>query len=260
MNNQNYMKPIKMKSASDIVVDRLTEAIIDGQINPGDKLPTAPELAASFCVGRNTVREAVRTLVAYGILEIRRPEGTFVCKTFKPQSLNPLIYSMILKRNESYHDLIGLRKCIEFGTLQVIMEQGLSPEDSKTLWQFATSIEKELDEPNPDSQLLCQTDIAFHNAIAKATKNDLIVIINDMLSKLTYGSRIKTIEKCIAIQDRQYLVDVHFEMIRLLENRDPSAITATLDRSYSYWSKLHLDEDEEDAENDDAASKESQQK
>ncbi len=244
MNNQDYMKPIKMKSASDIVVDRLTEAIIDGQINPGDKLPTEPELAANFCVGRNTVREAVRTLVAYGILEIRRPEGTFVCKTFKPQSLNPLIYSMILKRKESYKDLIGLRKCVEFGTLQVIMEQGLSPEDAKTLWQLATSIEKELDEPNPDARLLCRTDIAFHDAVAKATRNDLIVIINDMMSKLTYGSRIRTIEQCIAIQDRQYLVDVHFELLRIMENRDAGAIAATLDHSYNYWSRLQMDEDD----------------
>ena len=98
MTASDFMKPIRMKSASDIVVERLTEAIIDGQINPGDKIPTEPELASSFCVGRNTVREAVRTLVAYGILEIRRPEGTFVCRTFKPQTINPLIYSMILQK------------------------------------------------------------------------------------------------------------------------------------------------------------------
>ena len=133
MTASDFMKPIRMKSASDIVVERLTEAIIDGQINPGDKIPTEPELASSFCVGRNTVREAVRTLVAYGILEIRRPEGTFVCRTFKPQTINPLIYSMILQKKESYQDLIGLRQCIEFGTLQVIMDQGLNTEDAENL-------------------------------------------------------------------------------------------------------------------------------
>ena len=43
MTASDFMKPIRMKSASDIVVERLTEAIIDGQINPGDKIPTEPE-------------------------------------------------------------------------------------------------------------------------------------------------------------------------------------------------------------------------
>ena len=197
-----------MKSASDIVVERLTEAIIDGQINPGDKIPTEPELASSFCVGRNTVREAVRTLVAYGILEIRRPEGTFVCRTFKPQTINPLIYSMILQKKESYQDLIGLRQCIEFGTLQVIMDQGLNPEDAENLRQI-----------------------------------DLIVTVNEMLSKLTYGSRIRTIEQCIREHDRKYLVDIHFEILKILEERDTDAIAHTLKRSYSYWANLQMEEE-----------------
>jgi GntR family transcriptional regulator, transcriptional repressor for pyruvate dehydrogenase complex len=242
MNDLDYMKPIKMKSASDIVVDRLTDAIISGQIKPGDKIPTEPELAASFCVGRNTVREAVRTLVAYGILEIRRPEGTFVCKTFKPHSMNPLIYSMILKQKESYQDLIGLRECIDFGTHQVIMEQGLQPDDAAKLREIATSIQEELDAPNPDAKLICQTDIAFHDAIARATHNELIVIINDMLSKLTYGSRIKTIEHCIATNDRKYLVDIHFEMLRILEEGNTDALPSTLKHSYSYWANLQMEE------------------
>lgn len=243
MTASDFMKPIRMKSASDIVVERLTEAIIDGQINPGDKIPTEPELASSFCVGRNTVREAVRTLVAYGILEIRHPEGTFVCRTFKPQTINPLIYSMILQKKESYQDLIGLRQCIEFGTLQVIMEQGLNPEDAENLRQIAVSIERELDEPNPDPKLICRTDIAFHDAIAKATRNDLIVTVNEMLSKLTYGSRIRTIEQCIREHDRKYLVDIHFEILKILEERDTDAIAHTLKRSYSYWANLQMEEE-----------------
>lgn len=243
MTASDFMKPIRMKSASDIVVERLTEAIIDGQINPGDKIPTELELASSFCVGRNTVREAVRTLVAYGILEIRRPEGTFVCRTFKPQTINPLIYSMILQKKESYQDLIGLRQCIEFGTLQVIMDQSLNPEDAENLRQIATSIERELDEPNPDPKLICRTDIAFHDAIAKATRNDLIVTVNEMLSKLTYGSRIRTIEQCIREQDRKYLVDIHFEILKILEERDTDAIAHTLKRSYSYWANLQMEEE-----------------
>ena len=241
MGDLQYSK-IKNTSVVEQTISFLTDAIMRRELRPGDKIPTEVELADKLGVSRNTVREGVKTLVFMGVLEIRRPEGTFVCKTFKPHSMNPLIYSMILKQKESYQDLIGLRECIDFGTHQVIMEQGLQPDDAAKLREIATSIQEELDAPNPDAKLICQTDIAFHDAIAKATHNELIVIINDMLSKLTYGSRIKTIEHCIATNDRKYLVDIHFEMLKILEEGNTDALPSTLKHSYSYWANLQMEE------------------
>lgn len=69
-------KKIKNKSVVKTVVDSITKAIINGELRPGDKIPTEMELADSFGVGRNSIREAIKILVYYGILEIRRAEGT----------------------------------------------------------------------------------------------------------------------------------------------------------------------------------------
>lgn len=69
-------KKIKNKSVVQTVVDSITKAIINGELRPGDKIPTEMELADSFGVGRNSIREAIKILVYYGILEIRRAEGT----------------------------------------------------------------------------------------------------------------------------------------------------------------------------------------
>ena len=90
MDEKDFMKPIGNKSITQCIVDRLTQAIIDGELQPGDRIPTESELAQSLNVGRNTVREAIRVLVAYGVLEIRRPSGTFVCDTFKPVVFSPM--------------------------------------------------------------------------------------------------------------------------------------------------------------------------
>lgn len=70
-------KKIKNKSVVQTVVDSITKAIINGELRPGDKIPTEMELAESFGVGRNSIREAIKILVYYGILEIRSAEGTF---------------------------------------------------------------------------------------------------------------------------------------------------------------------------------------
>ena len=72
------MTPIKNESLVQRIINKITDSIIAGELKPGDKLPTEMELIAAFQVSRNTVREAIRTLIAYGVVEIRRPEGTFV--------------------------------------------------------------------------------------------------------------------------------------------------------------------------------------
>ena len=75
---QKYLKPINTKSVVQQVVDRLTQALINKELRPGDKIPTEKELASTFGAARNSVREAIKILISFGVLEIRRPEGTFV--------------------------------------------------------------------------------------------------------------------------------------------------------------------------------------
>ena len=125
---KKYLAPINSKSMVQIVIDRITGAIIDGELKPGDQIPTEPELSSLFNVGRNTVREAIRILVAYGVLEIRRAEGTFICDGFSPSMINPAIYQIILQKESRYEELIGLRKIIENGMMQLLMDMDIPQE------------------------------------------------------------------------------------------------------------------------------------
>ena len=70
------------KSVVDQVADGIISRIIDGSLHPGDKLPTEMELCRQFGAGRNSVREAVKKLQAYGILYIKRADGTFVSESY----------------------------------------------------------------------------------------------------------------------------------------------------------------------------------
>ena len=74
------------------IIDAFTRQLVQGKLCPGDQIPTEIELADMFGVARNTVREAIKILVAMGVLEIRRPVGTFVCKGFTEPMLSPLLY------------------------------------------------------------------------------------------------------------------------------------------------------------------------
>ena len=60
------------------VEDALMDYILNTPVQIGEKLPNEFELGEMFQVGRSTVREAVKSLVTKGILEVRRGDGTYV--------------------------------------------------------------------------------------------------------------------------------------------------------------------------------------
>ena len=110
------------------IIDTLTLRLLEGEIGPGDQIPTEVELAERFGVARNTVREAIKILVAMGVLEIRRPVGTFVCRGFSEPMISPLLYGIILGRGDSYDELMDLREIMETGTMLTVIRNATDEE------------------------------------------------------------------------------------------------------------------------------------
>ena len=92
METRSFLKEsVGGKSVVTKIVDNITNAIINGELKPGDKMPTEAELADSMGVGRNSVREAVKILEAYGVDHIRRAEGTFVSQEYDRKMVYPVL-------------------------------------------------------------------------------------------------------------------------------------------------------------------------
>ena len=123
MEKISYLKKINNVSVVQQVIDNLSEAMLNRQLRPGDKIPTESELAESMGVGRNSIREAVKILVYLGVLEIRRAEGTFVCEGFSESMIDPMIYGIILDKEDSYENLMELREMMEVGVMQLAMKK-----------------------------------------------------------------------------------------------------------------------------------------
>ena len=67
--------------------------ILTKGLHPGDALPTESQLCTDLGVSRSSVREAVRTLVALDIVEVRHGHGMFVGQV----SMRPMVESLIFK-------------------------------------------------------------------------------------------------------------------------------------------------------------------
>ena len=121
MVDKAIFKEIGSKSVVEKIVDNIVNAIIEGELKPGDKIPTETQLCETMNVGRNSVREAIKILVAYGVLIIKRAEGTFVSKGYNNKMLYPVLYGIILQENAA-NQVIELRKILDDGVLHLVIE------------------------------------------------------------------------------------------------------------------------------------------
>ena len=68
---------MEKKSLAQQTAERLYgQIVVEKALAPGEKLPNEVELSAALGVSRATLREAIRTLSAEGVLEVRRGKGT----------------------------------------------------------------------------------------------------------------------------------------------------------------------------------------
>ena len=103
---------IPHKPLAEQIADRINQMIIDQQLQPDDKLPTEVELMAYLDVGRSTIREALKILVARNIVEIRRGKGTFVTRN-PGMSEDPLGFAYMQDKLKLAQDLLEVRARIE---------------------------------------------------------------------------------------------------------------------------------------------------
>ena len=143
MEKTSFLKePVGGQSVVNKIVDNITNAIINGELNPGDKIPTEAELSESMGVGRNSVREAIKVLEAYGVVHIKRAEGTFVSQEYDSRMIYPVLYGIILQK-DSTSQIVELRKVIDVGLLQLAVDKLRSKSLEQTQME---AIEKAMEE------------------------------------------------------------------------------------------------------------------
>lgn len=222
------------KSVVDQVVDGIISEIIQGKLVPGGKLPTEMELCTQFGAGRNSVREAVKELQAYGILYIKRAEGTFVSENYSHKMLDPMLYSIILQKN-SWQDFVDLRAAIDIGTLNVILMRQDVTAFLPDLYRAYGDLSAEMHTPHPSVERALDLDSRFHTRIADAAQNPMLSTITEYITRLTLPSRLETTRSIIESGDIERFVDLHRQMLTVIERRQLELIPQTVQDHYVFW-------------------------
>lgn len=236
MGENKFMKAsLANKSVVERIVDQITNAIINGELKPGDKIPTEPELCGTFGVGRNSVREAIKILEAYGVVEIRRADGTYIRQEYNYKMLYPILYGIILQK-DSKQQIVELRKVIDVGILQEAMKR-MKQEDFDRLEEIVEEMEEEIHKENPSSREIFDADVRFHSAIAAVMKNNLLDSIGYYVDKITHKTRILTIDYVLEQGHHEEFVMLHRDMINMLKGKREDQISTILEKHYQYWER-----------------------
>ena len=153
------------------IEDQLMLYISQEQIPIGTKLPSEYKLAETFGVGRSTIREAVKSLVSKGILEVKRGSGTFV-KSTEMSIEDPLGLSQLEDKYRLAMELFDVRILLE-PEVAAVACRNATEEDKKRIVQLCDEVEKLYTEGKNH----VQKDMEFHEAIARCSGNRVIEVL-----------------------------------------------------------------------------------
>ncbi len=168
------------KSLGEQTSERIIQLIIENDWKIGDKLPNEYELADMLNVGRSTIREAIKALVSRNILEIRRGAGTFISQKGGIAD-DPLGLTFVKDKFKLALDLLEVRFMIEPSIASIAAVKATEDE----IQQMSVLCD-EIESLILNNEPYLGKDIEFHTAIAKSSKNlvmvNLIPIINSSIT------------------------------------------------------------------------------
>jgi GntR family transcriptional regulator, transcriptional repressor for pyruvate dehydrogenase complex len=213
--------PGRSASLSSRIIDDVRAALFEKKLKPGDFLGTENELAARHGVSRIVARDALRTLEALGIVEIKMGKGGGA----RIAKGNPRLFAEALAvqldlTGVSVAEVLDAQRAIECLAAELAAENATEA-DIKKLHDLISEAEASID----DAPAFTRLGRDFHLAVAEASHNRVLVVQLISLDHVSWPSRNPTLTPKVA----QHIIDVHKELLKLIEMRDPAGARALMD-------------------------------
>jgi GntR family transcriptional regulator, transcriptional repressor for pyruvate dehydrogenase complex len=219
-------------SLSDRVAESITEAIVSGRLSPGQPLQAERELADRFGVSRTVIREAVRSLAAQGLIEARSGRGLQVAMVGSDAISRSM--RLYLRGNASidYRSVHEVRSALEIQIAGIAAERVTD----ENLARMAEINERLGQLGVEDPQTAAELDVEFHSEIARATQNDLFLVMLDSIRDVLLEIRHSAFSAPGMVE---YAATAHQRILDRLAERDPARARAAmrehLERSDRAW-------------------------
>jgi GntR family transcriptional repressor for pyruvate dehydrogenase complex len=167
----------KTEKVSDRIIDQIRDAVLSGQVKPGDRLASEKELITQFEVSKATMREALRVLEAMGLVEMRKGTagGVFVSEVDMKTAVHSMMNFLHFK-SVSVRHITMLRFMLEPSVAHMAANY-ITEEDVHRLEEMI-----EVDERGGRSEV--RKEIGFHRYLVRLTQNPILILMMDFVENI----------------------------------------------------------------------------
>jgi GntR family transcriptional regulator, transcriptional repressor for pyruvate dehydrogenase complex len=219
------------RSAS--IANDLEQLILRGDLPHGQRLPTEGELGEVLGVSRSVVRDAVRMLVARGLLEVRQGHGTMVAAP-SDEAFSGALVGLLMRSGLTMGDVLEARRALESQLARVIAECATEDDYGRMedrLRDLAAAVEA------GDDRAIDIEHLAFHRAMY------------DALHRPALETLLRPMQRCILLtspllppEDRDAWLQAHRDLLVALRTRDPDRAEAAANAHFADLSQPRYDE------------------
>ncbi len=223
MNKYNF-KVIPRSRLSETVENHIRRLILQGDIQPGNKLPTEEEIGRQFGVSIVTVREAVRGLEVLGLVEKRKGKngGIFVTEI----NINPFkdaVGSYLKSKNLTSSDIAQLRLIIEpsateIATSEITIDEVAAIEKNIVVCEERIG-RRSQELSKKDFWYVEERNVEFHRLLAEATHNPVIALTMDYVLDIVLNFK-----KNMLQPETRFCIETtesHRHILNLLRSKEP---------------------------------------
>jgi DNA-binding FadR family transcriptional regulator len=219
------------RSAS--IAHGVEELILRGDLARGQRLPTEAELGEVLGVSRSVIRDAVRMLVARGLLEVRQGHGTIVAPPSDETFANAMV-GLLMRSGATMGEVIDARTALET-QLAPLIAVNATDDDLKRmearLEEMVEAVRRD------DDEAIDVAHLDFHRAMY------------DALHTPALETLLRPMQRCILLtsplmkpEDRQDWLDAHRDIVVALHSKDPARAEAAVRAHFADLGEARFDE------------------
>ncbi len=173
---------IMVPKSYEVLADRLRQTILDGALAEGARLPTERELVSQTGLSRGSVREALRKLEVEGLVKTKlgRLGGIIVSRPGN-DAMAHFVTQFVRGRQLTLRTVQEARETLEPSLAQMAAERRTQADLEKM-----SNFHAELVDAIGDREQFAAINIDWHNAVAAASRNELL---SAFLYSISYESR-----------------------------------------------------------------------
>lgn len=213
----------------EMVARRIEALVRSGDLKRGSRLPSEPRLAEMLDVSRASLREALKGLVFLGLLKARAGDGTYLQPSLSSMATRHLQW-MLLLDEVKYLELYELREMLE-PAVAALAARRATPDDLEQMRAALKGMKLAANDP----ETFIEYEMAFHNAITRASKNGAVQSTMQMM----YGALSEGRHRVLPlVRDIATHCARHERIFELIASRDATGARRAINSDVRYAESL----------------------